>query len=543
MAGASAFPWLPRGEGTARAACAMMRQPSDAGVIAKLRTSESLTSGNGPWILAATILGSSMVFIDGTVVNVVLPVLQSDLHATAIDLQWIVVGYTLFLSSLMLVGGSLGDHYGRRRIFEIGVVVFTAASVWCGLAQSPATLVGARCLQGVGSALLTPASLAIIGANFADADRGKAIGTWSSITAVTSAIGPVLGGWLAQYASWRWVFFINVPLALAVLAIAAWRVPESHDDEPHHHVDWLGATLCTFGLGGATYALTFSSTLGWTSLSVIAGLLGGLLALALFVVVEARARAPLLPLNLFESRSFAGINVMTLFLYGALSGALFFVPFDLIQVQGYSPTAAGLTMLPLIALVFLLSPVSGGLMVRVGARPLLIVGSLVAGAGYVLFSIPGVGGSYWTTFFLPAIALGLGMSIAVAPLTTTVMESVKPAQVGVASGVNNAASRLAGLIAIAAFGYVVVTMFSHRLETRLDEIRPPARVYAAIWSGRYALAGAPIPSDVDATLRNRLHGAIVDSYVDAFRAVMLMSAGLCLLSAATAAGTVRPRPN
>jgi len=301
------------------------RTPCDVGAIKGLKSTKAGQENAGRYVLVATILASSMVFIDGSVVNVVLPVLQADLHANAIELQWIVVGYTLFLSSFMLVGGSLGDHYGRRRIFVAGVILFASASMVCGIAPNATLLIVARCIQGVGSAMLTPGSLALIGATFDASERGKAIGTWSSVTAVMAAIGPGLGGYLAQHASWRWIFYINVPLAIAVVAVA-WRgVPESKDRERVHVVDWPGAIACTSGLGAIVYGLTFG-VLGW----VAAGICG----LVAFTYIESRSPAPLVPLRLFASRTFSGVNALTLCLYGALGGALFFFPFEMIQIDG-----------------------------------------------------------------------------------------------------------------------------------------------------------------------------------------------------------------
>jgi EmrB/QacA subfamily drug resistance transporter len=520
----------------------LARTPSDAGVIHGRKPPRGDSASIGSWVLVATILGSSMVFIDGTVVNVILPVLQANLHATSVDLQWVVVGYTLFLSSLMLVGGSLGDHYGRRRVFALGVLIFAAASAWCGLAGSARDLVLARAVQGVGSALLTPGSLAIIGASFNEADRGKAIGTWSSFTAITAALGPVLGGWLAEHASWRWVFFINIPLAIAVLVITFWRVPESQDDEKVHHVDWLGALLSVVGLGGIVFALTFASTLGWAAPSVIVGLATGSLALGSFILVEARSPSALMPLELFASRTFAGVNLLTFVLYGALAAVMFFLPFDLIQVQGYTPTEAGLSMLPFIALIFLFSPFSGGLVRKYGAKLPLVVGPLTVAAGCTLLAFAGTGRTYWTTFLPSILVLGIGMALAVAPLTTAVMGSAGPNRVGVASGVNNAISRVASMMAIAVFGLMMAGIFSRGLERRLTAIQPPAPVYAAVMNDRFALAATTPPKGIDVTLEREIRDAIVDAYLAAFRATMLVCAALAATSAAIAAVSVERHP-
>jgi EmrB/QacA subfamily drug resistance transporter len=472
-----------------------------------------------------------MAFIDGTVVNVALPVLQRDLQATVADVQWIVEAYSLFLAALILVGGSLGDHYGRRRIFAMGVVIFAVASVWCGLSPNTTSLIIARAAQGIGGALLVPGSLAIISASFDAKQRGKAIGTWSGFTAITAAVGPVLGGWLVQYASWRWVFFINIPLGVAVLVLLFWHVPESRDEEAPRSLDWWGALLATLALGSIVYGFIESNNLGLGHPVVLGSLALGVVVLIAFLLVQARSKSPMLPLTLFRSRTFSGANMLTLFLYAALGGALFFVPFNLIQVQGYSPTAAGAALLPLILILFLLSRWSGGLVSRYGAKLPLVVGPIIAAIGFALFAVPDIGGSYWTTFFPAAVVLGIGMAISVAPLTTAVMGAVDSSHAGIASGVNNAVSRTAGLLAIAVMGIFVSYTFTSSLDSRLAMLNIPASIREVIAAQHSKLASINIPAGISSATHAALVQAINESFIAGFRVVMLIAAGLALASA------------
>jgi EmrB/QacA subfamily drug resistance transporter len=482
-------------------------------------------TGNGRWILAATILGSSMAFIDGTVVNVALPALQAALHAGLADVQWVVESYALPLAALLLLGGSLGDRYGRRKIFATGVVVFSLASAWCGLAHDVRELIVARSVQGVGAALLVPGSLALISANFPEQRRGRAIGTWSGFTAITAAIGPVLGGWFVQHGSWRWVFFINLPVGMAVLALALSKIPESRARQQNQHFDWLGGLMATLGLGGIVFGLIESRPI-----SVIAGVITviGLL------YVEAHSTSPMIPLALFRSRNFTAANLLTLFLYSAMSGILFFFPLNLIQVQGYSPTEAGAALLPFILLMFVLSRWSGGLVDRYGAKLPLTAGPLVTALGFALFARPGIGARYWTTFFPAVLALGLGMATCVAPLTTTVMNAVERNYAGTASGINNAVSRIAGVLAIAVFGLLLNEVFQSTLEEHLSVFDMPPAVRTQIESQRSLLAAA----HTDDAGGQR---AIKQAFLAGFRTVSWVSTGLALLSALSAAVLVKDR--
>jgi EmrB/QacA subfamily drug resistance transporter len=486
--------------------------------------------------LVATILGSSLAFIDGTVVNVALPAIQDDFGATQAGVQWVVQAYALFLAALLLVGGSLGDHFGRRRIFALGVALFSVASVACGVAGTIGLLIAARAVQGIGGALLVPGSLAIISASFPNqVDRGRAIGTWSGFTAITSALGPVLGGWLVEHASWRWVFFLNLPLAAVVLAVTLRHVPESRDPKATGGLDWWGALFATIGLSALVYGLTEVAFRSWGDPVVLATLALGVASLIAFVVVEARGRSPMMPLDLFRSRTFSGTNLLTLLLYAALGGALFFFPFNLIQVQGYGATAAGAAFLPMILILSVLSRWAGGLIGRYGAKPPLIVGPTIAAIGFALFVRPGIGGSYWTTFFPAVVVLGVGMAVTVAPLTTAVMSAVDDRHAGLASGINNAVSRVAGLLAIAAFGIVVASTFRSMLDQRLNDLNLPPATRAEIAARRDRLAAAQPPPGVDPATAAAVTRAIDEAFVRGFRVVMLLGAGLALASALIAA--------
>jgi len=518
------------------------------------------------WTLVATILGSSMTFIDATVVNVALPALQADLHATITDVQWVVEAYALFLGALILVGGSMGDQFGRKRVFLFGVMSFTVASILCGLATSPRLLIVGRALQGIGAAFLVPGSLAIISATFDDAERGRAIGTWSAFSAITTAIGPVTGGWLIEHVSWRAVFFLNVPLAAIIVLLSLRFMKESRDPSRMSfngggapppprtaadtsprvrsssarrgrrrlRIDWTGAALAVAGLGGIVFGLLEWPSHGATHPLVLGALAIGAVALVLLLVVERRARNPMLPLDLFRSRTFTLANLLTLLLYAALGVVLFLVPMNLIQVQRYSATAAGAALLPFPVIMFVLSRWSGGLVARIGTRVPLTVGPAIAALGLALYARPGIGGSYWTTFFPAVVVLGFGMAITVAPLTTTVMGAVERGHAGVASGINNAVARVAGLLAIAVFGVVLVHTFDARVRSRLDRVALTPSARTAIERELPKMAGVELSSlpSIETAQREAVREAVDDAFLSAFRVVMLGAAALALAAAA-----------
>ena len=497
------------------------------------------------WTLVATILGSGMTFIDATVVNVALPALQRDLHATIIDVQWVIEIYALFLGALILVGGSLGDQLGRKRVFLSGVVLFTAASVLCGMAGSPNVLIAGRALQGLGAAFLVPGSLAIISATFSEAERGRAIGTWSGFSAITAAIGPVTGGWLIQHVSWRAVFFINVPMAAIVVFLSLRYMQESRDPTRTSRTDWTGAALAVFGLGGVVYGLLEWPALGPGDARVYGTLAVGTLLLVLLIVVEAKVQNPMMPLHLFDSRTFTLANVLTLLLYAPLGVVFFLVPLNLIQVQHYTATEAGAAFLPFPVILFALSRWSGGLVAKIGSRIPLTVGPIVAAVGLALYARPGIGGSYWTTFFPAVVVLGLGMAIAVAPLTTTVMGAVETAHAGVASGINNAVARVAGLLAIAVFGVFLVKTFDARVGPAIDQLALSGPARAAIASELPKMAGAQFETVESITPQQQqaARAAVDTAFESAFRLVMISAALLALTSAAAGAAIRSPVPN
>lgn len=414
-----------------------------------------LSQAAGRWVLAAAVIGSGITFLDSTVVNVALPTLGAKLHASLAQLQWTVNAYTLTLAALILLGGSLGDRFGRRRLFVVGTVWFAVASLLCGLAPDPVLLITARALQGVGGALLTPGSLALIQASFAKEDRPRAIGVWSGLGGLTGALGPLLGGWLVDAVSWRWIFFINVPLAAAVVVIALSRVPESRDETAVGGFDWLGALCAAAGLAGVTYALIGAAEAGADPVAVAVAGAVGLLGLVSFAVVEHRSSHPMLPPSIFSERQFTAANAVTFAVYAALGGVFFFLVLDLQIQAGFSALEAGSSLLPVTVIMLLLSERSGRLAERIGPRIPMTVGPAVCAVGLLLMRRIDSSTDYLTDV-LPAVALfGLGLATTVAPLTATVLGAVEERHAGIASGVNNAVARAAGLIAVAALPLVV----------------------------------------------------------------------------------------
>ena len=515
--------------------------PCDAGVIRRTRTSAPCQPSSRPWVIAAASLGSGMAFLDSTVVNVALPAVQTDLEVSARGAQWVYGAFTLVLAAFLLIGGSLGDRYGRRRIFVLGAAIFAAASVWCALSPSPGQLVAARAVQGAGGALLVPASLAIVGASFEGKLRVKAIGAWSALSGTAVAVGPVLGGWLVEEASWRTAFLIAPAMAVVAISIALWHVPESRDPEVHR-LDLVGALLATIGLGGLVYGLIESSASGLGAPVVLTTLVLGAIALSVFVFVERRGKDPMVPPSLFRSRNFDGANLLTLLFYMALTGSLYFLPFLMMQVHGYSAFVAGTVFLPFVAMAFLLGGLSGRICARFGAKISLVVASLAAAVGFLLFALPGVEhGSYWTSFFPAMVIQGFGMALVIAPLTTVALGSVESEHSGLASGVNNAVARVAGLLAVAVLGMVVYGAFSANLDARLETMDLSGEVRSELEAAKADLGAAQVPEGVDARTAVQIERAVDESFVAGFRTVMLVSSGLALASALVAALLVGDR--
>ena len=491
------------------------------------------------WTLVGTILASSMAFIDSSALNVVLSNLQRDLSASGAQLLWIVNAYLLMLAALILTGGALGDRFGRKRIFSMGIALFAAASLACGLAPTIGLLLAGRVIQGIGGALMVPGSLAIISATFKRRRRGWAIGIWSAASTLTTMAGPAVGGVFASLGAWRLVFFINVPLA-AVALFALTHVPETRDETATGHFDVAGTLLVVLGLFGVTFGAislgNHSGAEGVNPLDVLS-LVGGVVALALFVVVEMRSAHPMMPLSIFRSRTFVGTNVMCVFLYGALSGTLFFFPLNLIQIQGYNPALAGLADLPFSILLAVLSPMMGRMADRVGPRLLLTVGPGVVALGFLLLAIPGITAgpiSYWWTYFPAILAMGVGMGITVAPLTTAVMSSAPSEHSGLASGVNNAVTRSAQVLALAILGAVAIFTFSSALQSRAATLPLSPQQRSTLVADAGKLGETPPPPGLDQQTASQVTTAVQETFVNTFRLLSIISAGMALLSAALA---------
>ncbi len=462
--------------------------------------------------------------MDGSVVNVSLPTLQSTFHATSSSIQWVVQAYALFGAALLLLGGAMGDRYGRRRAFMGGVTLFAVASIACAASFSLGQLIAARAIQGLGAALLIPQGLSILSASFPEQERGRAIGTWSAWTTVFAAIGPVVGGWLMQAWSWRLIFLLNLPLVLVILFLAP-RIPESRalGDGPAQPLDHLGAALATLSCAAIIYALSYAPQLGWQNRLVALPLLGGLVLFALFLRSQARPNA-MMPLSLFRIPRFLAPNVLTFLLYGALGGTLYVLPFYLIQVRHYPPPAAGAVFVPLILMMFLFSARVGALVPRVGERLLLCLGAALAGIGFAAFAWLDANPGYARSILPPVLLLGCGMTLCVAPLTNAVMSSVPQTQTGIASAVNNALSRLGGLLAVSLLALVLAHGFVSSLNDQLPHSTLPPEARKQMLANQARLHDIPIPPGLTQPQRVQAVQLLDRAFLAGFRSVMLVCA-------------------
>ncbi len=490
------------------------------------------------WVLLASVLASSIASIDESIVNVALPAIETDLHASAIVVQWIVNAYTLSVAALLLLGGATGDQFGRRRFLIVGLSIFAAASLWCGLAPGLPQLILARAVQGAGTALLLPCSLALIGAAFDETERGRAIGTWAAASAVATAIAPLLGGWIVDHFSWRWIFLINPLIALPTLWMAYYRVPESRDPDAKPGIDWRGALLLLLGLGGLAYGLIASPLSGWGDPVVLVSITGGLALLIGFVYAEQRSRTPILPLALFRSRTFSAINLLTLLLYGALNGIFFFLPFALIQVHGYAATLTGAAFLPFTIIVAALSRWAGGLLNRFGARLPLMIGPAIAACGIGVMGLMVANGTY-TEFLVSIAILGLGMAVTAAPLTAAVIDAVPAHQTGVASGVNDTVASVGNLLAVAILSAVALSIFDHELARNLQNPALSEGVKHAIQAARGQLVIQPALANIQGADRANAESILKASLAEGITWAMLIAAVIALGGAA--AGALIPR--
>jgi EmrB/QacA subfamily drug resistance transporter len=494
------------------------------------------------WTLLSTILASSLVFIDSTALNVALPALQKDLGITGTELLWVINGYALFLSALLLVGGSLGDLYGRNKVFLIGLAVFSVSSLFCGISQTPLQLIIARSFQGIGGALLTPGSLSILSSQFSSENRGKAIGIWSTFSALTAIFGPILGGWLAGMGLWRVIFFINIPLSIIVFVTMIAKVPESKNPQAEK-LDFWGALLVTLGLGGITYGFIESPNHGFGDIQIMTSLLIGGASLIGFILVQRYSKHPMMPLQLFKSSTFSGGNLLTLFVYAALGGAMFFLPLNLIQIQGYSELNAGLAMLPIIFSIAGISTQMGKYVDRHGVRLPLIIGPIITSVGFFLFSVNCITAGpedYWQTFFISFLLIGVGMGITVAPLTTAVMGAVSEDNAGIASGINNTVARAAGVLAIALLGSLALFSFNKSIEQKISGMDLTESIKNEIMLESSKLAGAEVPEALSADNKIIIKQVYKDSFIEAFNKVIYIAAIMTFLGGIMALIFIRP---
>jgi EmrB/QacA subfamily drug resistance transporter len=485
------------------------------------------------WVLVATIVGSSLAFIDGMVVNLALPQIQRQFHASATDVTWIVELYTLVLGSLMLLGGALADRYGRKRVFNTGVILFGIGSIGCAFSWSIPTMLAARVLQGIGGTLIAPASLAILGAHFKGAARGRAVAMWSAFGALTSTLGPMAGGVLIDSLGWRSVFWVNIPLILIVLYATLRHVEESRDDSAPKHLDAPGALLTILGLGGLTYSLIFASTHGWSNVTALGSLFGGIAILIAFILRERGTPSPLIPPSVFASRSFAAINLATLMLYGGLSCLFYLLPFVLIQTHGFTAFQTAMATLPMALSLVLLARIGTALAQRIGVTAVLTIGPFLVAIGFTLLALLAHRAGYVGSVFPGLTFVGIGMGITVAPLTTAVIDAAGPAHVGIASAINTAIARVAGLLTIAAATIVITAMYNLSLNRSLASAHATASQYAQVATQRTRLGGAVYRNPA---LQADSRAAFDDGFSGVAYACALLALGAALVNAAGTRG-------
>lgn len=483
------------------------------------------------WTLVSTILASSLVFIDSTALNVALPALQKDLGITGTELLWVINGYALFLSALLLLGGSLGDLYGRNKVFLIGLGIFSVASFICGMSQTPSQLIIARAFQGVGGALLTPGSLSILSSQFGDKSRGKAIGLWSTFSALTAVFGPVLGGWLAGLGLWRYIFFLNIPLSIIVFISMIAKVPESKSPSAKKLDAW-GAFLVTIGLAGITFGFIESPKYGFSDFKIVLSFLISGIALIAFILVQKYSSHPMMPLKLFRSSTFSGGNLLTLFVYAALGGTMFFIPLNLIQIQNYSELETGLSMLPMIICIASISPFMGAFVDKYGPRLPLIIGPIITSIGFFLFSTYGITlgpVAYWNSFFVSFLLLGIGMGITVAPLTTAVMGAISENYIGIASGINNTVARVAGVLAVALMGALALFIFNAAIEQKVIRMDVTDQLKNEIVVEALKFTAAEAPVQLSSENKSLVDQFFKESFIFAFNRILYLASILTFL--------------
>ena len=490
----------------------------------------ALNSREGKWVMVSAIMASAMAFIDGSALNVVLPSLQKSLNASGADLFWILNAYLLMLASLILIGGSLGDKLGRKKVFMLGIFIFIIGSGICGLAASVFSLIAFRIIQGVGGALMIPGSLSLISSSINEEERGKAIGTWSAATTVVTIGGPILGGALADAGLWRYIFYINVPIGIAALIILWTKVKEIRNEDSSKSIDVLGAFLIALGLAALTFGFLRMPAKGFANWEVCSSLTAGILLLTAFIITEKKSKYPMMPLQLFNSAIFSGVNLLSFFLYAGLGAGMLFLSLDMVQVQGYSQLQSGLTFLPFTILMITLARYAGKLADKYGPRLFLIGGPCVAGIGLLLLAfIKQTNGAvdYWTTFFPGILIFGLGMSFTVAPLTAAVMGAVSDHYSGTASGINNAVTRTANVFANAIFGALAVLFFAGFMQKQLRNTSFSDREKLAVSSQVTNLGNAKVPASISGDNKAMIEAYYHEGFIASYSAIMLISSGLC----------------